>query len=107
VIAVAAKQVRYVVVAPYITAVTGTPEGPRFVGFYTGAVLPDDISEESIKHHLDNEMIAPEGKAEDILAAAPGEVTTPTGSEAGSTLPGEEHVQASPPPAVKKTAAAK
>jgi len=84
----------YVVTAPYITVVTGTPNGPRLVGFYAGATLPDDVSDESIKHHLDQGMIAKSADAEKELAAAPGENTSPTGStgeivslEAPSDLP--------------------
>lgn len=48
---------RYMVVDEYITAKTATPDGTRLVGFYRGAVLPDDVPEETIKHHLLTEQI--------------------------------------------------
>lgn len=48
---------KYKVVAPYVTVRTATDQGPRVVGLYQGAILPDDVPEESIQHHLDNDMI--------------------------------------------------
>ena len=64
---------RYVVTAPYVTVVTGTHDGPKLLGFYLGATLPDDVSDESIKHHLDGGMIAEAADAEKELAAQPEE----------------------------------
>jgi hypothetical protein len=84
----------YVVTAPYITVSTGTPEGRRLVGFYAGATLPDDVPEESIKHHLDSGLIAKSGEAEKELAAQPGELPSNTGSVSGEAVPGEESAPA-------------
>ena len=58
----------YVVTAPYITVVTSTHDGPKLLGFYAGAHLPDDVSEESIAHHLRLGMIAELEDAEAALA---------------------------------------
>jgi hypothetical protein len=58
----------YVVTAPYVTVVTGTPDGPKLLGFYAGAHLPDDVSEESLAHHLSLGMIAEQKDAEAVLA---------------------------------------
>ncbi len=68
----------YVVTAPYITVETSTHDGPKLLGFYTGATLPADVSDESIKHHLDLGMIATAADAEKELAAAPEEPTKAT-----------------------------
>jgi hypothetical protein len=59
---------RYVVTAPYITVVTGTQDGPKLLGFYTGATLPDDVTDESIQHHLRLDMIATVADAEKAAA---------------------------------------
>jgi hypothetical protein len=74
----------YVVTAPYITVRTGTADGLKILGFYVGAVLPGDVSEESIKHHLDSGLIAAVKDAEKELAAQPDELPSSTGSVAGS-----------------------
>src|SRR6266567_604088 len=58
----------YVVTAPYVTVVTSTHDGPKLLGFYAGAHLPVDVSEESIQHHLSLGMIADAGDAEAALA---------------------------------------
>lgn len=57
----------YLVTAPYITVVTGTHDGPKLLGFYTGATLPDDVSDEAIEHHLNLGMIAEQKAAEAAL----------------------------------------
>lgn len=95
---------RYVVTAPYITVVTGTQDGPKLIGLYTGAPVPADVSDESIKHHLGLGMIAKSGDAEKELAAAPGEPTSPTGSTSEPT-PGDEPDKAAKAAPAKSTPA--
>jgi len=58
---------RYLVTAPYVTFVTNSHDGPKLLGFYAGAEVPADASEESIEHHLRLELIAP---VEDAKAPA-------------------------------------
>lgn len=50
---------RYVVSAEYITAATADPiTGKQVVlGFYRNALLPEDLSEETIEHHLSTQQI--------------------------------------------------
>jgi hypothetical protein len=66
----AAKKKVYVVTGPYVTLKVGTAQGARVLGFYQGAVVPDDVSEESIQHHLDNDLIALAEDAEAEFAEA-------------------------------------
>lgn len=51
-----AKQ--YVVTGAYVTLKTSTPQGPRILGFYRGAPVPADVSQEQIDHHLNQGLIA-------------------------------------------------
>ena len=47
----------YRVVAPYVTLKVKDPTGADvLIGFYEGAVV-SDIEEDSLKHHLDGEML--------------------------------------------------
>jgi hypothetical protein len=54
----AAKKTTYVVTAPYITVLTGTPEGSRILGLYAGAHVPDDVPDDVLQHLLVNDLIA-------------------------------------------------
>jgi hypothetical protein len=76
----------YVVTAPYVTLQTGTREGVRLLGFYQGSAVPDDVPDEQIQHHLDNDLIAEQAAAEEILA---GEVVgaAPAGSVTSAADP--------------------
>lgn len=47
----------YRVTAPYVTVKTRTHEGERIIGLYAGGLLPADVPDEQIQHHLDNDMI--------------------------------------------------
>jgi hypothetical protein len=47
----------YKVTAPYITVKVETPLGSQVQGFAAGALLPDGVVEESIRHHLRRKMI--------------------------------------------------
>lgn len=49
----------YRVADEYVLLTTGTAQGPRTLGFYKGAVVPDDVSDESIAHHLSTGQIVP------------------------------------------------
>jgi hypothetical protein len=71
----------YTVVGEYITVRTATADGYRIVGLYKGAPLPGDVSPEAVAHHLRQGLIAEVGEAEEQLAAEPGEVPGPFGSE--------------------------
>lgn len=86
----------YVVTAPYVTLTVPTTDGPQVRGFYAGATVPNGVSDESIKHHLDNGMIAKSADAEKELAAQPGELATSTGS---TPAPGAEMTGGSTEPA--------
>jgi hypothetical protein len=48
---------RYVVVAPRVMLETMTQSGRALLGFFAGAPVPEDVPEDSIKHHLDNNLI--------------------------------------------------
>jgi hypothetical protein len=60
---------QYVVTAPYVVLTVPTTDGPQVRGFYAGAPVPDGVSEESLKHHLDNDLIAEQKDAEAALTA--------------------------------------
>jgi hypothetical protein len=85
----------YVVTAPYVTVRVNTDQGTRLLGYYKGATLPDGVTEASIQHHLDRNMIEEQGAAEKVLQSEPDEVTNATGSEPalygelGTGMPGE------------------
>ena len=42
----------YRVVAPYITVKTMTPDGMQIRGLHAGAMVPPDVTPESIGHHV-------------------------------------------------------
>src|SRR3954470_24036047 len=85
----------YVVTAPYVTVRVNTDRGTHLLGYYRGATLPDGVTEASIQHQLDRDMIREEGAAVEVLQAEPDEVTNATGSEPalygelGLGMPGE------------------
>jgi hypothetical protein len=85
----------YVVTAPYVTVRVDTDGGTRLLGYYRGATLPDGVTEASLQHHLDRDMIEEQGAAEKVLRSEPDEVTNATGSEPalygelGTGMPGE------------------
>lgn len=67
----------YVVIGACAMAKTSTPMGPRVLTFLEGAVLPDDVEQESIDHLLDVGLIAPVGSAEAKLAGPSGQQPQP------------------------------
>lgn len=80
----------YRVTAPYITVTVPTPDGPTVRGFYEGAVLPDGVSDEAIKHHLDGDMIA----ATDEPAPEPAPTTPETPPVTPAEPPAQNAVKA-------------
>jgi hypothetical protein len=64
----------YRVAAPYVIAKTVTSDGPQMKGLYKGALVPDDVSEEWLAHHLRKKLIEKVGQA----APAPAPVPAPT-----------------------------
>ncbi len=59
----------YKVTADYVTARTTDRDGkPVVLGFYRGAVLPDDVTQETIDHLLDVSLIVDESAAEHVSA---------------------------------------
>lgn len=80
-----AKQ--YEVVGAVASAVTGTSQGSKLLYFYQGAVLPDDISQESIDHLLSVGLIAVVGSKEAQAAAdavAQGPLAAPVAADAAA-----------------------
>lgn len=68
----------YVVIAPYVTLYCTDANGvPVVRGFYAGAAVPETVTAESLKHHLDSAMIA---EAEQPAKAE--EPTKPTAAKA-------------------------
>lgn len=62
----------YRVTAPYVIAKTVTSEGVRVKGLNEGAVVPGDVSEDWLAHHLRKNMIEKVGGA-----ARPAPVSVP------------------------------
>lgn len=48
---------RYVVTGKYVTVKTMTMDGPRIVGLSTGAPVPADVDEKSLKHLESHDLI--------------------------------------------------
>lgn len=59
---------RYRVTGPYVIAKTMTRDGLRMVGLGEGALVPDDASQEWLKHHLRMKLIE---KVEQVEAVSP------------------------------------
>src|SRR5260370_21644539 len=64
-----APQKQYRVCAPYVLLKTATQDGPRFVGFTDGNLVPADVEPEQIEHHLRTKQIIEVGKEAERLAA--------------------------------------
>jgi hypothetical protein len=47
----------YVVVAPYVTLTTATPQGKRLVGLHAGAPVPPDVPDSQVFYHLRDGMV--------------------------------------------------
>lgn len=71
---------RYAVAAPYVTAKVATPAtgGVTILGFYSGALLPDDTDPGSVQHLLDGGLVMPVDEPVAAVLAVP----------AGTPLPG-------------------
>jgi hypothetical protein len=50
---------QYRVTGAYVTLKTATPAGPRMIGFQFGAIVPADVPQDQIDHHLRVRLIAP------------------------------------------------
>lgn len=81
----------YVVVAPYVTVRTMTEQGPRIIGLYTGAPVPEDAPEEWVKSHAEAGLIA---EVEDPAAAVVTPLTPIERMEAGERGESESFVVA-------------
>jgi hypothetical protein len=44
--------------APYVTVKTGTPQGMRIVGLFTGAPMPFDVPQDTLDHHIAMDLVA-------------------------------------------------
>ena len=62
----------YRVVAPYITVKTMTPDGMQIRGLHAGAMVPPDVTPESIGHHVTLGLIEeiPQAQAKAAAQAA-------------------------------------
>lgn len=68
----------YRVTAPYVTLkVRDASGGPVVVGFYAGAIVPDDVDAASLKHHLNHKLV------EEVAAPQP-EKPAPSQARAAS-----------------------
>lgn len=67
---------QYRVTAEYVTVVTAALPGGRamLLGFYRDAILPPDVSDEAIEHHLSTNQIEEVEEAEVPPAEVPPEV---------------------------------
>jgi hypothetical protein len=76
----------YRVTGPYVTVRTMTENGPRIIGLYTGARVPDDAEQEWIGNHLRDGLIGEVGaepppvSAESVPEAPP---ASPPGAGGG------------------------
>jgi hypothetical protein len=50
---------QYRVTGPYVILKTATPNGPQVTGFHKDALVPADVSQEQIDHHLSVGLIEP------------------------------------------------
>lgn len=102
----AAPRKQYQVVAPYITVLSATADGPRLIGLYRDHVLPDDVPQKQIDDHLacglirelDGPAPAPAEPAGDDLddpAPAPAE---PAGDDPDITPTRQAGVEPDPDP---------
>ncbi len=64
---------QYRVTGAYVTLKTATPYGPRMMGFQHGAIVPADVPQDQIDHHLRKGLIEQVGgAAEPAGTAKPG-----------------------------------
>lgn len=66
-----AKQKHYIVTGEYVTLLTQTSSGAALLGFLKGALVPADVSDESIEHHLRKGLIEEVEVAEEAPAYDP------------------------------------
>lgn len=92
---------RYRVTAPYVIAKTVTADGPQMKGLYKDALVPDDVSEEWLAHHLRKKMIEKVGHAAPAPAPAPPRQQPQQARPAQEAKPSEEDK----PPAAGEPAA--
>jgi len=76
----------YRVTAPYVTVRTMTENGPRIIGLYKGAVVPDDAAEDWIEAHTRDQLIEEFGAEAAPVSAesVPAEETPPAKAEASA-----------------------
>ncbi|MER7500448.1 hypothetical protein AB0L05_27700 [Nonomuraea pusilla] len=90
----------YKVIAPYVIAKTVTSEGVRMKGLNEGALVPDDVPEEWLAHHLRKKLIEKLPEPEAALTPAPASEQGGQSEEVPSTPqaapPGPETAQAPP-----------
>lgn len=66
-----ADNAQYVVLAPYVTLKVKDQAGADvLVGYYKGAVV-ENVDRDSLRHHLDNGLIAKFGEPEQVAAEGP------------------------------------
>jgi hypothetical protein len=79
---------RYRVTAPYVIAKTVTSDGPQMKGLYKDALVPDDVSEDWLAHHLRKKMIEKVGQP--APAPAPSRQQSQQGKQPQDSKPAEE-----------------
>ena len=78
----------YRVVAPYITVKTMTPDGMQIRGLHAGAMVPPDVTPESIGHHVTLGLIEEIPQAQAKAAAQAAEEHDHRAEEARSGVAG-------------------
>lgn len=106
---------QYVVTAPYVTFKVIVDGSEQIRGFYTGADVPPEVTEDSILHHLARGLIAEKDAPPEVVeeeqqqkAAEEQHKETLEGMPGGAaTPPAGEVPPAAPPAAPAKPATAK
>ena len=77
--------------APYVIAQVATQQGPQMQGLHEGELVPADVSEQWIAHHLRKKMIEEVGGVQEVGGAALTLPPAPAAKEEpprGEELPG-------------------